>query len=110
MFEQGDVVIIPFPFTDLSASKQRPALIISKSDYNRRSDDVITCGITSNLQNAEHSVLIDNGSFSEGEIPAKSRIKVDKLFTISQSLVRKQVAKLKAEEFEKVRAELHKLV
>ena len=110
MFEQGDIVVVPFPFTDLSATKQRPALVISKTEYNSRTEDVITCGITSNLQNSDYSVIIDNSSLAEGTIPTKSRIKVDKLFTISKLLVKKKVAKLREEEFSKVKAELHKLI
>ena len=110
MFEQGDIVVVPFPFTDLSAAKQRPALVISKTEYNSKTEDVITCGITSNLQNSDYSVIIDNSSLAEGTIPTKSRIKVDKLFTISKLLVKKKVAKLLAEEFSKVKAELQKLV
>ncbi|MBI2141070.1 type II toxin-antitoxin system PemK/MazF family toxin [Candidatus Woesearchaeota archaeon] len=110
MFEQGDIVVVPFPFTDLSATKQRPALVISKTGYNSMTDDVITCAITSNLQGSDYSVLIDNDSLTEGAIPTKSRVKVDKLFTISKLLVKKKVAKLGAEEFSKVKAELQKLV
>jgi len=44
MYEQGDVLIVPFPFTDLSAIKQRPVLVLSKKEYNKKTDDIITCG------------------------------------------------------------------
>ncbi len=110
MFEQGDIVVVPFPFTDLSATKQRPALVISITGYNDGKEDVITCAITSNLQNSDYSVLVSNNGLSEGTIPTESRIKVDKLFTISQSLVKKKVAKVRVELFTKVKAELQKLV
>lgn len=110
MFEQGDIVLIPFPFTDLTTTKQRPALIISKTDYNQKTEDIITCGITSNLQNSDYSVLVDNENLTEGSIPMKSRIKADKMFTLKQSLVNKKLAKLNTATLEKVRAELQKLV
>ena len=108
--EQQDIVIVPFPFTDLSSTKQRPVLILSKNEYNQKGGDVITCGITSNLDNKEYSILIDNSSLAEGSIPVKSRIKIDKLFTISKLLVRKKVAKLNNEQFESVKKELFRLL
>ena len=110
MFEQGDIVVVPFPFTDLTSIKQRPVLILSKNEYNQRAEDVITCGITSNLSNAQYSILINNSHLAEGAIPVKSRVKVDKIFTISKSLVRKQIAALRREHFAKVREEFLKLV
>ncbi len=110
MLEQGNIVLIPFPFTDLSSAKQRPALVLSKSSYNKATEDIITCGITSNLQNAGNSVLIDDADLSEGTLRAKSRVKVGKIFTLKQSLVRKTVAKLKTASFEKVKEEMQKLI
>ncbi len=110
MFEQGDIVLVPFPFTDLSGMKQRPALVLSNTGYNGKTQDIVTCGITSNIQNSEYSIIIDNANLASGSIPKKSRIKVDKIFTLKQFLVKKKIAKLDSEEFEKVRAELRKLV
>jgi mRNA interferase MazF len=46
-FERGDVVLVPFPFTDLTTHKQQPALVISSNDFNARSADIILVGITS---------------------------------------------------------------
>jgi len=48
MFEQGNVILIPFPYSDLTGSKKRPALIISNS--NLKGEDKICCLITSNNQ------------------------------------------------------------
>ena len=110
MYEQGDVLIVPFPFTDLSAIKQRPVLVLSKKEYNKKTDDIITCGITSNLKDSENSVLMENKNLLNGEIPATSRIKVDKLFTIEESIVKKRLAKIDIETFDKVRKEFINLI
>ncbi|MEK6968604.1 MAG: type II toxin-antitoxin system PemK/MazF family toxin [Nanoarchaeota archaeon] len=96
-FEQGDIIVLPFPFTDLSSSKQRPAFVVSNRRFNLNSEDVIVCGITSNLNNEKDSLVIDSESLSDGFIPVKSRIKVGKIFTLKQSLVRKKVAQVKKE-------------
>ena len=109
-FEQGDILIVPFPFSDLRGVMQRPVLVISRSEYNNGCEDIITCGITSNLKNTQCSVLLDNNDLIEGGIPKKSRIKVDKLFTLEKSIVKKKIARLNSECMKKVRREFVGLV
>lgn len=46
-FEFGDVVLVPFPFTSMTASKQRPAVIVSSRGYNTAKPDLIMMAITS---------------------------------------------------------------
>ncbi len=110
MFEQGDIIIVPFPFSDLSGTKQRPVLILLKSEYNRHTIDLITCGITSNLKDIDYSILIDNEDLEDGKIPIKSRIKVDKLFTLEKIIVKKRIGKVNNETFEKVKKEFINLI
>lgn len=43
----GEVVLVPFPFSNQSGAKKRPALIVSSSDYNRQRPDVIIMAVTS---------------------------------------------------------------
>ena len=108
MYKQGEIVIVPFPFSDLI--KQRPVLILSKNTDNEKVEDVITCGITSNVKDSKYSVLIKNEDLIEGEVPKISRVRVDKLFTISQEVVKKKVGRINKETFEKVKSEFVKLV
>lgn len=93
--EPGEIVLVPFPFTDLTARKTRPALVMTVQDYNALSPDVILCAITSNLANSAHSVLISNDDLERGDIPKPSRVKVDKVVTLQQSTIRKRLARLK---------------
>ena len=109
-FRQGDIIIVPFPFSDLRGTKQRPVLVLSKTEYNDNCEDVVTCGITSNKKDSKHSVLIDNKDLIEGLIPNSSRIKVDKLFTLEQTIVIKKIARVNKETFEKVKKEFINLV
>lgn len=109
-FKQGEIVLAPFPYSYLSDWKQRPLLIISNNQYNHKTEDVITCGITSNLKDTVHSVELDSHNLTLGVIPTKSRIKVDKLFTLDKTLVIKRIAKVNENTLTKVKQEFQKLM
>jgi len=51
-FEFGDVVLVPFPFTDQTISKRRPAVVISWSDYQLHRSDLILMAVTSQLRSS----------------------------------------------------------
>ena len=108
-FEQGEMLLVPFPFTNLKTVKQRPVLILSKTEANRSSADFVCCGITSSVQNTDHSVLIDNKNLEYGYLPKPSRIKVSVIFTLEKSSVIKGIGKIKEETFNKVKDEILKL-
>jgi len=52
-YKRGEVVLLPFPFTDLTGTKRRPALILSTTAYNTRRADLIIAPITSNLSTGQ---------------------------------------------------------
>jgi mRNA interferase MazF len=83
---------------------------LSTTDYSKECEDIITCGITSNLKDSKFSVLIDNSILIEGNIPTKSRIKVDKLFTLERNIVIKRIGRINKETFEKVKKEFYALL
>jgi mRNA interferase MazF len=49
-FEFGDIVLVPFPFTDQSATKKRPAVVISSNAYNSERPDLIIMAVTSQIK------------------------------------------------------------
>ena len=53
-YRRGDVVLVPFDFTDRSGTKWRPAVIISNDRYNQHSPDVLIASITGNLRALPH--------------------------------------------------------
>lgn len=108
-FEQGEIILIPFPFTNLKASKKRPVLVLSTSEINQKLADFISCGITSNIQNMEHSILIDKNDLESGYLPKPSRIKTNVIFTLEKSSAIKSLGKIKEDIFRKVKEELFKL-
>ena len=83
-FMKGDIVVIPFPFSDLSGNKRRPALVIADLD----GEDVILCQITSVARNDNYAVPIDSSDFEWGTLPAKeSFVRPSKIFTASRKLI-----------------------
>jgi mRNA interferase MazF len=109
-FEQGDILLIAFPFSDLTKAKQRPVLVLSNKSHNDSSSDFICCGITSNLDNKKHSIVLDKSDVRQGSIPKTSRIKFNKIFTLEKSLVVKRLGRINAEKLKRVQKALMELL
>lgn len=84
---KGDIVIIPFPYSDLVQHKRRPALVLA----NLKGNDLIMCQITSQLRQNKYVVSLKEENFSAGKLPIPSNIHCSSLFTISKYLVIKKV-------------------
>jgi mRNA interferase MazF len=94
MLSQGDIVLIPIPFSDLTSQKRRPVLILSNNDYNQRYQDIIVAAVTSNIADREYQVIIKNEVMAEGELKVNSAVRADKIYTLSQSIVVKKFGKV----------------
>ena len=79
----GDVVIIPFPNSDLSQSKRRPALILAAADRG----DFLFCQITSKQYGDFHALPLKEYDFVSGGIKVNSFIRTSKLFTANEAIV-----------------------
>jgi len=90
MFKQGDILLIPVPFTDLTTNKQRPVLVLSNDIYNQNTDDILVSAITSQLKGLDFSVVINTENLTEGELKKTSAIRADKLYTLSKQIVKKK--------------------
>lgn len=86
----GAVVLVPFPFSDLSRSKLRPAVVLA----NAGRGDWILCQITSNPYADARAVMLDEDCFREGTLSRVSYARPGKLFTASNELFVSQVGKL----------------
>lgn len=82
-FIKGDLVVVPFPFSDLTQSKRRPALILSKLD----GDDLILCQLTSKSVKDKYAILIDDNDFAAGNLKQKSNIRPNRIFTADSRIV-----------------------
>jgi len=91
----GDVVLVPFPFTDQSAAKRRPAIVISASSYNRERPDVIIMAVTSQMRAAGAVTDIQIKEWKEAGLLKPSVVKPI-ITTIEQSLVLRRLGRLQA--------------
>ncbi|MFH1916535.1 MAG: type II toxin-antitoxin system PemK/MazF family toxin [Nanoarchaeota archaeon] len=105
MYDQRDIVLIPFPYTDLTGQKLRPALIISNKRLNA-SEDRICCLITSNV--SQNGILIN--SFEKGTLPFKSWVKPHRLFTINTRIVKKKLCTVSQEFHDRLVTEVEKYI
>ena len=90
-YQQGDIVLIPFPFTDFSQTKNRPAVIVA--NRSTRNNDYLVAKITSNLHNDSDSFLL-NASDILGTLPALSEVRCNELMTVASKRVIKKYAAL----------------
>ena len=88
----GVVVLVRFPFSDLSSSKLRPALVLASAGGT----DWILCQITSNPYGDPAALPLAADSFSEGGLPRQSYARPGKLFTANESIVVRRAGVLKA--------------
>ncbi len=105
-FVKGDVVVIPFPFSDLTESKRRPAFVIA----NLEGDDVILCQITSKIVQDMYSLPIDDSDFETGSLKQPSNIRPNRLFTADSHTVLYRVGNLKQEKITEVIAKVIEIV
>lgn len=76
-FVKGDIIVVPFPFSDLTQAKRRPALVISALEGN----DLILCQITSQSVRDNYAILLDDKDFNTGSLKQSSNIRPNRIFT-----------------------------
>ena len=111
-FDQGDIILIPFPFTDFSTLKQRPAVIISSSIFNNSHPDVIVMAITSRIPQtvSGEEYLLDKQDIEMARLPRPSIVKIGKIVTINKMLIRRKLGNLPPAAIEKIKASLHSIL
>ena len=82
-FIKGDVVVAPFPFSDLTESKKRPALVVA----SLAGDDVILCQITGQMKHDPYSIMLNEADFQSGSLKQDSFIRPNRIFTADSRIV-----------------------
>lgn len=91
-YKKWDIVLVPFPFTDLTTSKKRPGLVISPDEYNK-GPDILILFITSKLDREERLGDYKIERWDESKLPKPSMIRM-KFATIDKSIVVKKIGRL----------------
>ena len=82
-FIKGDIVVVPFPFSNLSEIKKRPAFVVNKLNGN----DLVLCQITSQTIKDKYSVAIKKTDFVSGNLSVNSNIRPNRIFTADKSII-----------------------
>jgi mRNA interferase MazF len=110
MPEQGDIVLIPVPFTDLSSEKKRPVIVISNNDYNHHARDIVVVAMTSNPSDVEYGFTITSADLDKGSLNRAGKVRVDKIYTLSQSIVVKTFGRVNTATLHRIRGVLQSLI
>lgn len=102
-------MLVPFPFTDLSGRKRRPALVVSPEGFH--DEDLVLCAITSQVPHrpSEWEASLEAGDMVEEELPKRSVVKVGKLFTMHKNLIAKRFGAVKEQKLQEVLGRLRAL-
>jgi mRNA interferase MazF len=90
-FIKGDIVVIPFLFSDLSGSKRRPAFVLASLP----GDDVILCQVTSKAAKDRCSVNLTLADFISGRLPVESYIRPNRIFTADKKIILRKAGSVK---------------
>jgi mRNA interferase MazF len=110
MPEQGDIVLIPIPFTDLSSQKRRPVIVLSNNSYNLKANDMIVVAMTSNPQIVDYSFALTSSDLEKGFQNHPGKVRVDKVYTLSQGIVAKLFGRVNVATLDRIRETLKELV
>jgi mRNA interferase MazF len=95
---RGDIVVTPFPFSDLRSTLKRPALILA----NLEGKDAILCQITKIERKDENKIKLNPNNLKTGNLKLKSFIRPSKLFTLEKSLISYKLGSLKENKLSEV--------
>lgn len=101
----GEVVVLPFPQTNLQTGKRRPALVVA----SLTGDDLILCQITSQSRSDGYSVPLAVSDFERGRRSVDRFIRPNRLFTVEQSVMLYAAGRVKDSKLREARAKIRDL-
>lgn len=105
-FVKGDVVVLPFPFSDLTQSKRRPALVLVALNGS----EVLLCQITSQNVRDGHAIVLEAADFHSGALKKPSNIRPNHVFTADSRIILYRVGQLREQKTSDVVDELIKIL
>lgn len=109
IISQKEIVLLPFPFSNLEGTRVRPALVVSNDNLNKKSEDCIMVPLTTVIKDEPYSVIINQEDLSSGKLLKSSRIRTDKIFSIKKDLITMKIGIINNNILEKVKFEIKKM-
>ena len=101
--EKDDIVLVQFPFSDLSQTKLRPALVLAVS---KNIDEITLCFISSqkpqSLSSDEFAIAKSDGEFAQTGLKTDSKVRVTRIITLEHRLILRKIGKLGKKQTEKL--------
>lgn len=107
---QRNIVLLSFPFSDMKSSKVRPAIVLSKTAYNKTHQDFVAVPLTTNLKKGKYDLMLKDGDLEKGHLVADSKIKADRIFSVNNNLVRMEIGKINNTAHDKIKKVLADLI
>ena len=105
-FMKRDIVVIPFPFTNLISVDKRPALVL----IDQIGEDIVLCQITSKSRPSFPEISIKETDFILGKLKVKSFVKLTRLITIHYSKINYKLGSIKTEKMNEITEKLCELL
>lgn len=108
-YKAGDILLVPFPFTDLASSKKRPSLVLATIASKKMPSLYVIAMITSQIEGEK--ILGDYllGSWKEAGLLHESKIRLGKLVTLEENLVQRKLGELQSKDGSGLKKEFKKL-
>ncbi len=108
-FEQGNIIVANILYSQQVGFKRRPVLVISNSNYNKHSEDLIVLSVSSTSAKAKYDVKLTNKDLGRGELKVESKILVDFPTTIEKKLITKNIGKISSQKLKEVKQKIKEL-
>lgn len=95
---RGDIVVINFPYSDLTTYKKRPAFVVKVP----KEEDIIVCQITATSQEKSLEVPLNDNDFEQGKLKMQSNIRIDKIFSVEKSMIDYKIGHLKKDKVSEI--------
>lgn len=106
---QKELVLLPYPFSNMERTKVRPALVVSNDFFNRKGNDCVMVPLTTIIKDEPYSVIINQQDLCSGKLLKPSRVRADKIFNVEKDLIIMKIGVVNNKTFEKVKAEIMKI-
>lgn len=100
--KQKEIILVPILFSNQKELKNRPAVIISKNEYNQKNEDIIVIPLTTNLKEKKYCIKINQDNLEKGILYYESKIRVDKINPIKQNLIIMKIGSINDETLQNI--------